>query len=872
MHRSSLLILRTGFACALAAVFAFAITPLHAQRLPDTVIPTHYSLTLAPDLKAATFTGHEIIDVVLKAPTHSITLNSIEIAFQSVSITAGDAEQSATVSLDPAKQQATLTVPQQMPAGNASITIAFTGILNNELRGFYLSKTARRTYAVTQFESTDARRAFPSFDEPAFKATFDVSLVVDKGDTAISNGPIVKDTPGPGIDKHTLTFLTTPRMSTYLVAFLVGDFKCTSGQQDGVEIRSCSTPDKVGLTPYSVEFAKFALHYYNTYFGIPYPLKKLDLIAIPDFEAGAMENFGAITFRERALLLDEKTASIEAKQLVELDVAHEMAHQWFGDLVTMQWWNNVWLNEGFATWMENKTVAARHPEWHIDQSVASDLDNTLDIDARPTTRPIRARADTPDEINQMFDGIAYGKASDVLLTVENYIGKETFRKGVHNYLEQHLYGNATAEDFWNAEAAASHKPVDRIMDSLITQPGVPLLTFGVPANGHVAVTQSRFFLSPSVQSSHAEKWTLPVCFKTSTAAEQCEILTPETASLRIPAGTLFFANAQGKGYYRTAYAPSSYRAIVAHVETDLTPEERISLLGDEYARFRSDKASVGEYLNLVEAVKSDQNAEVLESALDGVKIIYARVAATSHEKAELASWIRRTFSPEYQKLGPPAATDTPNKRELRAQLFDLLGIYGKDPQVLAEAREIAQQYLANPDSVEPTLRQTALAVAVRNGNAALFDQLLKIYETSTNPEFQSSALHLLAEFENPDLLHRTLELAVSDKVRNQDAAMELALALSIEPNREPTWQFIQSHWNQVKAQFTTDMGARLVASTGAFCSADARANVEEFFKTHPVEASDVALRHAIENISGCVELRDLQEPKLDSWLAASPRS
>jgi len=870
MHRSSLPIARAAFVCALSAILAFAITPLQAQRLPDTVVPVHYSLTLAPDLKTAAFTGHEIIDVVLKDPTRSITLNAIEIAFQSVSITAGGVEQSATVSLDPARQEATLTVPQLMTAGKAFITIAYTGILNNELRGFYLSKTARRNYAVTQFESTDARRAFPSFDEPAFKATFDVSLVVDKGDTAISNGPIIKDTPGPGIDKHTLTFLTTPKMSTYLVAFLVGDFQCTSGEQDGVTIRSCATPDKVGLTPYSVQFAKFALHYYNTYFGIPYPLKKLDLIAIPDFEAGAMENFGAITFRERALLLDEKTASIEARQLVAVDVAHEMAHQWFGDLVTMQWWNNVWLNEGFATWMENKAVAALHPEWNMDQSVVSGLDDTLDIDARPTTRPIRARADTPDEINQMFDGIAYGKASDVLLTVENYIGKETFRKGVHNYLEAHLYGNATAEDFWNAETAASHKPVDRIMDSLITQPGVPLLTFGEPANGHVHVNQSRFFLSPSIQSSHGETWTLPVCFKSSATAEQCEILTPETTSLKIPSGTLFFANADGKGYYRTAYAPVSYKAIVAHVETDLTPEERISLLGDEYAHFRSNKASVGDYLNLVEAVKSDQNADVISSALDGVKIIYARVAATSHEKAELAAWIRTTFSPEYEKLGTPAATDTTNKRELRAQLFGLLGIYGKDPQVLTEARQIAQQYLANPDSVEPTLRQTALAVAVRNGNAALFDQLLKIYESSTNPEFQSSALHLLAEFENPELLHRTLELTVSSKVRNQDAAMELALALSIEPNREPTWDFIQSHWDQVKAQFTTDMGARLVASTGAFCSSDARANVTQFFKTHPVAASDVALRHAIENISGCVELRTLQEPRLNSWLAANP--
>ncbi len=308
-----------------------------------------------------------------------------------------------------------------------------------------------------QFESTDARRAFPSFDEPALKATFDISLVVDAGDTALSNGPIASDTPGPAAGKHTLHFARTPRMSTYLVAFLVGDFQCTAGEQDGVTIRVCSTPDKVALTSYGVDFAKYALHYYNNYFGIPYPLKKLDLIALPDFEAGAMENFGAITYRETALLIDPKTASTGAKKEVALVIAHEMAHQWFGDLVTMQWWDNLWLNEGFATWMENKPVAALHPEWNIDQTVASDLDNTLNLDAQPTTRPIRSKADTPDEINQMFDGIAYGKASDVLLTVENYLGPETFRNGVRAYLAAHLYANATAEDFWNAQTATSHK-------------------------------------------------------------------------------------------------------------------------------------------------------------------------------------------------------------------------------------------------------------------------------------------------------------------------------------------------------------------------------------------------------------------------------
>ena len=865
------LVRRAFSCCTFAALTIAAITSLPAQRLPDTIRPQHYTLKLTPDLKAATFTGSETIDVTLAEPTASITLNAHDLTFQSVKIEAAGKEQPATVSLNREKQQATFTVPSQLPAGNARIAVEYSGILNGELRGFYLSKTARRNYAVSQFESTDARRAFPSFDEPAFKATFDVSLVVDKNDTAISNGPIIKDTPGPGDDKHTLKFLTTPKMSTYLVAFLVGDFQCSSGEQDGVAIRVCSTPDKVALTPYGVDVAKYVLHYYNTYFGIPYPLKKLDLIGLPDFEAGAMENFGAITYRETALLVDPKTASINAKTQVALVIAHEMAHQWFGDLVTMQWWNNIWLNEGFATWMENKPVAAMHPEWNIDQMVASNLDGTLNLDSQPTTRPIRARADTPAEIEQMFDGISYGKASDVLLSVENYVGAETFRKGVHAYLAAHLYGNATAEDFWGAQTATSHKPVDKIMESLVAQPGVPQITFGQPQNGKVSVSQSRFYVSPSIQPDSAQKWTLPVCLKTANGKQACQLLSPETTSLAVPQSPLFFANSSGKGYYRSAYASKDYAALASHVESSLTPPERISLIGDEWAQVRTNKATVGDYLNLTAQVKADTNADVVAAALGGVGAIESRIASTPEEKQAFQAWFREQFAPEYAKLGAPASSDSDNTKQLRSLLFAYLG-EAQDKQVLAQAREISAKYLADTTSVDPNLAQTALQITARNGDAALFDQLQKVAETSTNPEIQTGALHLLAMFENPDLVERALEYAVSDKVRNQDAAIQFAIALEVDKNRELAWNFIQTHWDDVKKEFTPELGNTLVEATGGFCSAPDRDNVASFFATHKVPDADQSLKHAIETINGCIEFRNLQEPQLKSWLASQPKS
>jgi len=868
-----------AFLAITATLACFFLVPgrsAQAQRLPRTVLPVSYKLALTPDLKTATFSGTETIEVNVQEPTNTITLNAIEIGFQKVVVFPYGTQHDpsaivdpvgllATVSLDPAKEQATFTFPRTIPAGRAVLTIKYTGILNGELRGFYLSKTDRRNYAVTQFESTDARRAYPSFDEPAMKATYNVSLTIDAADTAISNGPIVGDTPGPGAGKHTVTFLTTPKMSTYLVAFLVGDFQCTSGESDGVAIRVCATPDKVALTPFSLDVAKRVLHYYNNYFGIPYPLKKLDLIGLPDFEAGAMENFGAITYRETDLLIDEKTATVRAKKRVALVVAHEMAHQWFGDMVTMQWWDNIWLNEGFATWMEMKAVRDLYPDWKIEQMIVAEADDTLNLDAQPTTRSIRAKADTPDEINQMFDGIAYGKAGAVLQSVENYLGPETFRQGVHNYLAQHLFGNATAEDFWSAQTANSHKPVDKIMESLVAQPGEPLITFGIAAGGRVPVAQRRFFLSPSIQPDPAQKWTVPVCFKTA-KGQDCQVMTPESASLRVPAGSVF-ANAGGNGYYRSAYPASVYQVLVAGVETSLTPAERISLIGNEWAQVRANTTSVGDYLDLVAAVKSDPNSEVLHSATEGIQAVYSRVAATADEKAALSKWICSVFSPEYAKMAAPNSSDSPGTRELRAEIFSALGMYGKDPTVLAQARTIAKQFLADPASVDATLGQAAVSIAARNGDVDLFDQMQKVYETSTNPEIQESALRMLAEVEDPALAERAANYAVGGKVRNQDAAFQFTVAMGNDPIREQTWKFIENNWDKVQAQLTTAMGGYLVSSTGNFCSAAARDDVKSFFAVHKVAASDRALQHAVERIGGCIELRSLQEPNLQAWLS-----
>jgi aminopeptidase N/puromycin-sensitive aminopeptidase len=877
MRLLSLLLCRPAarLAGAAATLLLFAAPALVAQRLPTNVRPEHYTLHLTPDLDKATFSGEETIDVTLAQPADSITLNAAEIQFQSVIASRGTAntgkrDMKADVSLDEGKQQATFTFPGTLPAGPVRLKIAYTGILNSKLRGFYLSKAEGHRYAVTQFESTDARRAFPSFDEPDFKATFDVTIVAPKEDTVISNTNVISDTAGPVLGEHTVQFARTPKMSTYLMAFLIGDFKCIEGSSDGVPIRACATPERVQYAHFALTSAEYILHYYDTYFGIKYPMPKLDMIGIPDFEAGAMENFGAITYRESDMLVDEKNAPVSAKAEVASVVAHEMAHQWFGDMVTMKWWNNIWLNEGFATWMSNKPLEAWKPEWHIDEQVASDMNGAMNLDAQKVTRTIRAEANTPDEINEMFDGITYEKGGSILHMVESYLGEETFRQGVHNYLQAHMYGNATAEDFWGAQTANSHKPVDKIMESFIAEPGVPLLSFGKAANGEVEVTQSRFFLNPKTAPENAgdQVWTVPVCFKTEGAQRDCELLSAKQGMLKVPQAPLFYADGGAAGYYRSSYTPPDYEALLSQVSR-LTAPERVNVVGDELALMSAGKSKAGDFLSLAASLKNDDSATVTHNVTRGIQTLWMRVAATDAERKELSAWVVSTYSPRLAGLGEPQESDTPQRQQLRAELFGVVGGIGQDPKVIAESKQLVQTYLSDPAKVNATLARAAMEVAATNGDAAIFDLLQKTAETSKDPGIASGALYDLARFKDPELTRRALEYASSGKVRNQDSIRLFAIALQSPNTQETAWKYIEDNWTKVQTQFTMFTGGYLVGSTSAFCTAEQRDQVKDFFTTHKVAASANALTRSQNAINDCVDLRAEQSSNLKQWLSAS---
>ena len=568
--------------------------------------------------------------------------------------------------------------------------------------------------------------------------------------------------------------------------------------------------------------------------------------------------------------MDEKD-SISSRKSVAVTVAHEMAHQWFGDMVTMQWWDNLWLNEGFATWMENKAADDWHPEWHFPQDVAGDLNDTLNYDAVRTTRTIRAKAETPAEISEMFDGIAYGKAGAVIDMIENWVGPEVFRQGVHNYLAAHLYANATAEDFWTAQTVNSKLPVDKVMSSFVDLPGVPLLTFKDRQPAGFPMQERRFYLSGATADeldagSVSRGWTIPVCVQTTTAKPDCILVTKNSAALEAPAAIPFlYANAGEKGYYRVAYAPDQVKAITAAAENSLTPTERIGFLGDRWALTRSGQSSVGEYLDTALALKGDPNATVLDSALTDIAQIRSKIA-TDEDRVKLNAIIRAQFGPIYAAISD-VKSPTYDQQEIRTELFDALG-QADDPAVMARARELTEQLFSRKKPDDPDILDASVALAVADADAKFYERLQGVFEAYDDPGLQAEALELLARFHNPELVIRTLEYAVSGKVRNQDSWVLIAIELSQPKSRDIAWPWVQAHWDQVKGQLTTASGADLVSATASFCTVEKRDEVKSFFATHKVASSDRALAKSLDSIDDCVRLRAAQEPKLHDWLAA----
>jgi len=853
-----------------------------AQRLPQDVIPENYALTFAPDLSKASFGGEETIRVKLLKPTSQIVLNSADIDFSEASITSAGVTQKAAVTFDKEKEMATLAVANPLAPGLATVHIKYTGILNSEMRGFYTGKDDQgRKYAATQFEATDARRAFPSFDEPAYKATFDITVIADKGHTVISNTAAISDTPGPGANKHTVRFSTSPKMSAYLAAIAVGQFEYIEGSADGVPIRIYSTPGKKQLGTFALEATENFLRYFDQYFGIKYPYGKLDLIGLPDFSAGAMENIALITSREALLQLDDQQASLGQRKAVAITISHEIAHQWFGDLVTMQWWDDIWLNEGFATWMEGKPVDAWKPDWNagLDEvggggGILTTL-GALNVDSLATTRAIQQPAETPDQIQELFDGIAYGKTAAVLRMLEAYLGPETFRAGVNEYLKQHAYGNSTADDFWSTLARVSKKPVDTIMPTFVKQPGVPMLSISTQCSGNsttVSLAQQRYFFDRAAFNAGSDQvWQAPVCMRTAQtdgkSAEKCELLTKKEDNFTLPGCPPWvLVNAGGNGYYRSGYRPTDVHALAQDAEGAMTPLERMILLTDTWAAVRVGRQPVGDYLTLGEGLQSDRTDAVLGLLFNQLTYI-GRYLVNENDSETYQAWVRSLLAPIAKEVGWEAKPgESDSQKNLRANLLQVLGSTGRDPEALAAARKLSQQALDNPASVESGLAGAALGLAALNGDSAFYDKLMAGMKSAKTPEQYYLYFYTLSSFSDPQLLQRTLSYAISPDVRSQDSLGLIGSVMANPAGEKLAWDFVRSHWADVEKAGGPFASAQVVTSAGGFCDAGYRDEVKDFFSAHKAAAAERSFRQSMERINNCVDLKSQQSNQLAAWL------
>jgi puromycin-sensitive aminopeptidase len=847
------------------------MSTLATSLLPVEVRPIKYRIHLSPNLSEFTFSGEETVDIEISQATSQIVLNAAELEIQEAYLLhAGQQIPAQSISLDADEETATMTFPTSLPTGTMQLFMRFTGILNDKLRGFYRSEYAlpdgtKRVMATTQFEAPDARRAFPCWDEPAHKATFEISLTIPSGLTAISNMPIVGETP-QGSGTKLVRFGESPIMSTYLLALMVGEFECVEAQAEGTLVRVWTTPGKKEQGRFALDVSCRLLTFYHGYFGIPYPLPKLDLIAIPDFAAGAMENWGAITYREVALLVDPAHSSAATKQRVAIIIAHEIAHMWFGNLVTMEWWNDLWLNEGFASWIEYKAVDHLFPEWDMwTQFISADTGPAMSLDGLKSTHPIEAEVKTPHDINELFDAISYSKGAAIIRMLEQFLGEETFRRGLVHYLSAHQYGNARTEDLWSALAQVSGKPVKAIMDTWTKQPGYPFLEVReeAPENGHpvLALTQRRFFLDhdPAHESRDASLWRIPVGIKSAGAkSPYFTMLEDRDAAVRLdePAAeggvdAWIVVNAGRTGFFRVNYSADMWERLRPAIASKALPTaDRMGLGSDAFALMRAGYLPATQFLSLIQAYAQEREYPVWSDLTGSLGWVASRLSGEPFEP-QLNAFARDLLRPIVAHLGwEPRADESHLDALLRGTVLHEIGHYDEAP-VIAEARARFNRYVQDSQAVHPDLRSTVLNLAAYGGDRSTYDALRDVERRATLQEEKLRALTALTHFEQRDLLRETLELSLSPVVRSQDTIRVVAGVAANARGRELTWEFVKGHWEEFDRRYGGGgfLLMRLIESvTSHFGSLEKEREVAEFFKEHPAPSAARTIQQCLERI------------------------
>jgi len=858
--------------------FDFATTP---GKLPKEVVPTEYSVRIVPNIDKLTLTGTATVKIDVRAPVREIVLNALELEIASASVDDKPLPKSA-IKIDKKEELLRLALPSDLAAGNHTVAFTFSGKINQQGQGLFYCKYqeqgtgAKKIALGTQFEATDARRFFPCWDEPSFRARFQLTAVIPPNWLAVSNMPVEKETK---IDKpqagKEVRFAMTPPMSSYLNVFVAGELDLIETESSGVQIRVIATKGKAQWGRYALESSAKILQYYNDYFGVPYPLPKLDQIALPGGFGGAMENWGAITYYESVLLFDPEKNSDETKQDIFAVIAHEMAHMWFGDLVTMAWWDNLWLNEGFASWMGTKTTAHFNPQWDVwlrrnqprnpTRRAGIAKEQAMEGDARSTTHPVQVPVATEAEANSIFDDISYHKGQSVIRMLESFLGEEVFRDGIRRYIGTHKLSNTTTADLWSALSEASGKPITEVAAGWTEQPGFPVVK--VRRDGDkVSLAQERFTVN--YKNPLPLEWKIPLTyFALGESAPRSRLMTGKIDNLEnIPADRTFKLNVNGAGNYRVQYDPSSWDSLIASLEK-LNVDDRVNLLSDAWALVQANRAPLSIYLGLVEKLPPSLDVAQVEQIITVFDYLN-HLLLGQPERAAFQKYARSVLRPKFEMLGwNPKPDEVPALGALRASLVAALGDLG-DEQVVAGCRERFQKYLADPKSLPPDLRRSTLAVVGMYADEATWNKLRELGMKTTSSAEKQNYYDALAHARDPKLLQKTLAIAITDELPSSRAVFLVAKVGRQSEHPELAWPFARQNMKALLAK-SDALGANSYApSLFTFFSDRKRAEeLKDYAKANLPASSAKEVAKAVEEVEFRSEFKQRLAPQIAGWIA-----
>lgn len=806
-------------------------------RLPRSIRPIRYDLRIDVDIDAWRFRVDEAIEIHLDEATSSITLHALDLDVRSAEARVGERTIAATVSANAEAETVTLRFTEPLRAGAVRLEFEIHGQILERLRGFYRSTKDGARYAATQFEAADARRAFACFDEPEFKARFALTLVVPEELTAVSNGKVI-GVRGLGAGRKEVQFAETPPISSYLVAYCVGPFEPTPTVETpgGWPVRVFLPRGMADKGMFARDAHAHSLTWLEAYTAIPYPYTKVDAIGVPDFEAGAMENPGAITYRLTAIAADEKRASTHALKGIYYTAAHELTHMWWGDLVTMAWWDDLWLNESFATFIGYKAVADLVPEWGLWRDFVATLARPFALDSLVSTHPISFEVKNAHQATERFDVITYWKGAGVVRMIEGFLGADEFRSGVRAYLNKYRENNATADDFWRELATASGRDVAKIANAWIREPGHPVVHASATPAGDglkVALRQERFFADPAAaHGTAAQRWPVPLVIKYGKGdrVETCSVLLEgEAGEVDLAGAEWFFPNAEGAGFYRFALDDGSLAALGSRLPQVLEPHERLLLANNQWALLKAGHVSIEQFLQLLGACSGDEDRAVVSTVVEQLGWIGAHVVDAGSEAA-FAALVARTYGERLAALGWDAApTETADDRMKRAAILGAMGRIARVQAVRDEARLRLEKYFADATVLDPNVVATIAAIAAIDGDAALFDRYLeRKRQAGTDPEEEQRFLLALGGFEKPELIDRALTLTMTDEVRPQDRTFLFATLLGRPASRRAAWKFVRDGWDRISMTMDPMLMQGLVRATSQLTEPDMAEEVSAF--------------------------------------------